>query len=372
MKTIPYLFFILILMSCNMKDKQNFDKTKFHELHQHEGSTNYEIETIYAEKYEVFEPSLHHENQKIITYGRTNPLNKNDVDSKRFKTTPMGNISAEGPIDAGLMKDGSLFGFDFYYNWIIDGDTAKYRYLDPFSGQKIKEILEFRDNEKDSEKWMGKFRDFYGQASNVYVDKNNSNRYYLKVEDRWFMMYNSLEETPDNLKELYPPKEDQHPKMIDLPDLAPKNFHRPKNSFDTDLIKMIGYESQFFEKEDQGLGSYGFSAGWWYLEIYMPLGDTLRIKRYSNYEDPELSLYKVPSAHGGREDVLFIVQKPEELFPEQVGGMYVIRPRDPEQPEKRYSRVSRFRRPGEDWTIRSAEETKAYKEWKQKTAKSRS
>lgn len=363
MKITPYLFFILMLISCNMNDKHTFDKSQFQELYQHEGSANYDVETIYQKDYEVFGLSLYIVDSVVTSYGRTNPLNKKDVDSKRYKISPMGAIMAEGPTDAAPEADGSMFGFDFYSNWLIEGDTTKHKFIDPFSGKRIEDIYEFEAQEKDVEKWMEKFTELYSEADYVYRDMSF---FYFKVEDLWYFMDDTLDETSDDLREMYPPKEPKKPKLIDLPDLAPKNFHNPKNRFDTDLIKMIGYESTFFEKEDQGLGSYSFSAGWWYLEIYMPLGDTIRIKRYSNYEDPELQLYEVPSAYGGREDVLFIIQKPEELFPEQVGGMYVIRPRDTEQPDRRYSSISfGDTEKGQPHILRS-EETEAYKEWKNK------
>ena len=137
--------------------------------------------------------------------------------------------------------------------------------------------------------------------------------------------------------------------------------------------KISPEEKAFFEDEIEndpflrealeGLNQYNYSTGWWYLEIYMPF-DTIRIKRYSNYKRPELKLYKIPAASGGRNDVLFIVQKPEKLYPEQVGGMYAIRPRDAEQPERRYKRISYGDTSKGQPHILSAEETEEYKNWK--------
>lgn len=59
----------------------------------------------------------------------------------------------------------------------------------------------------------------------------------------------------------------------------------------------------------------------------MPGGDTLRIKRYSDIRNPHMKLYNVPQQYGGRKDVLFIVLEPKDAHFEQVGGMYVVRPR---------------------------------------------
>ena len=91
----------------------------------------------------------------------------------------------------------------------------------------------------------------------------------------------------------------------------------------------MAYES-VFDKEVESAGGWSsstYSAGWWYMQIYMPGGDTLRVKRFSSYRGPDMKLYKIPEQHGGREDVLFIVLEPKDAHPEQVGGMYVIRPR---------------------------------------------
>ncbi len=109
-----------------------------------------------------------------------------------------------------------------------------------------------------------------------------------------------------NIKKQYPQKEDQDARMMDLQDLSPE-FFLPPEERETRLMKEMEYESAYFEEVNEGLNQYNYSAGWWYLEIYIPF-DTLRIKRYSNYNRPELKLYKISAAYGGRNDVLFIVQ----------------------------------------------------------------
>ncbi|CAM4376433.1 hypothetical protein ZORO111903_17015 [Zobellia roscoffensis] len=363
MKTIFYFTLLLIFISCTMGPKDKFDKKEFEELQKNNGSENYEIQALFSKDFEVIKPLLNNKNGEINIFGKTNPLNKREIQYKRLKISIDGEVLEEGPTDAGSIKDGSMFGFDFYYNWIVNGDTTKHKFLDPFSLKRIENIYEFVAMETDPKIWMGKFEECYNQASHVVISQNNSNKYYLKIEDKWYFMENTLEGTPENLKDQYPEKEDQDLQMVDLRDLAPEYYHPQQGATDNNLIKMKEYESTFFEKENQGLNSYSYSAGWWYLEIYLPLGDTLRIKRYSNYEDPELQLYKIPTANGGREDVLFIIQKPEEMFPEQVGGMYVIRPRDMAQPERRYKSVSYgTRENGHEYIIKS-QETTEYTEW---------
>ncbi|WP_139278129.1 hypothetical protein [Pseudozobellia thermophila] len=261
-----------------------------------------------------------------------------------------------------LLKDGTISASDYYSNWVINGDTTEHKYLDPFSNKEIEDPYDFKANEQDPEKWLEKFKELYSHAQYVYVYLG---MYYLKVNHKWYWMEANLEGLPDNLKQQYPPKEDQDVRMVELENLAPVWYHKGFKDRDTSLIKMVDYESTYFEKVDQGLNQYGFSAGWWYLEVYMPLGDTLRIKRYSYFEDPELKLYKVPKEYGGREDVLFIVQKPEELFPEQVGGMYAIRPRDPNQPQRRYKKIVYKTDPEGNEIIDPSRsiETEEYKQW---------
>ncbi len=47
-----------------------------------------------------------------------------------------------------------------------------------------------------------------------------------------------------------------------------------------------------------------------------------------------MQFYKMPVTHGGRNDVVFIVQEPNEMYPnKEFGGMYVVRPRNLEQKE---------------------------------------
>lgn len=351
---------LLVLTSCTMK----LDRSKFQELHKNEGSENYEIIELFDNKFETTEPMLDSIGDEIVVYGKTNPLLEKDFLSRRIKISLLGNIVGKGITNASLKEDGSLHGSDFYSNWIITGDTVKYRYLDPFSNKEIDHPYEFNAKEKNPEKWMKKFKEIYAKAHYVYIDVN-AVIYYFKIENKWYLMEAELEGLPENLEKQYPPKKNQDTRMLELKDLSP-DFSVPPEERNIHLVKEVGYESTYEEEVDKGVFSYGFSAGWWYLEINMPFGDPIRIKRYSDFKSPNLQLYKIPAAYGGRNDVLFIVQKPEELFPEQVGGMYVIRPRNAEQPERRYKSISYGDTTKGQPHILRAEETEEYKQWKEK------
>ena len=202
-------------------------------------------------------------------------------------------------------------GFDFYSNWIISGDTTKHKYIDPFSMDEINDTYEFEAIEKDPEKWLAKFNELYITADYIY---ERSWDYYFSIDSIWYFMGYGLEVVNRDFIKNYPPKENENVRMFELEDLSPE-WSRPLDERVTNIIKEVGYDSTYEEEVDRGLFSYKFSAGWWYLEIYMPFGDPIRIKRYSDFKSPNLQLYKIPAAYGGHNDVLFIIQKPEKLFP---------------------------------------------------------
>ena len=60
-------------------------------------------------------------------------------------------------------------------------------------------------------------------------------------------------------------------------------------------------------------------------------GDTIKIKRHGSM-GTAMQFYKMPVTQGGRNDVVFIVQEPNDMYPDrEFGGMYAVRPRDPGQ-----------------------------------------
>ncbi len=333
-----------------MKDGAKLDKTKFQELYLHSGSENYEVVELLSKNYQTEYLYLDSEVEQLIIKGYDEPINKKDYMSFALKLDILGS-QLDSSNTNRILNNGVDWYREDYSNWPINGNINRHHYLEP-----LKE-----SEKKDPEKWFEKFKELYSKASYVYIFMS---RYYFMVADEWFMMINSAKIVDSKFKEQYPPKENQEVRMLELQDLSPK-FHLPPEERETRLMKEMEYESAYFEEVNEGLNQYNYSAGWWYLEIYMPF-DTIRIKRYSNYKRPELQLYKIPAAYGGRNDVLFIIQKPEKLFPEQVGGMYVIRPRDAQQPERRYKRISYGDTSKGQPHILRADETEEYIEWKAK------
>ncbi|SHJ77378.1 hypothetical protein [Pseudozobellia thermophila] len=336
-KLILRVSVILGLNGCSLGERQSINLSEFKELHLHKGSENYEVKEIIPlrNKASYFELDTIQEKVFVNSFFEPKSTDKDKIEYHILRLDLIGNTIDSTEAHSKL-KDGTLWNSNYYINWLIDSDTSKHKYLDPFSNKEIENPYEFKAKETDPEKWLKKFNELYNKASYVYESSWN---YYFKIDKKWYFIKYNLDIVDDGFVKNHPPKEGQDVRMVELENLAPVWYHKGFKDRDTSLIKMIDYESTYYE-EKGGLDSYKYSAGWWYLEVYMPLGDTIRIKRYSNYEDPELKLYKVPTEYGGREDVLFIVQKPKDAHLEQVAGMYAIRPRDPNQPQRRYKKSS--------------------------------
>ncbi len=128
-----------------------------------------------------------------------------------------------------------------------------------------------------------------------------------------------------DLEKIYPEKENQDVRLMELRDLRSGKMEK-----DTTLVNLVAYEET--DSEDGGFfNPISYSAGNYYIELYMPLGDTIKIKRHGSM-GTNMQFYKMPVTHGGRNDVVFIVQEPNEMYPnKEFGGMYVVRPRSIKQ-----------------------------------------
>jgi len=344
---------------------QKIDYSQFKELHKHQGSKNYEVVEIFDTKFEIRGKVLIDTQNKNILVNAFKVQKLEDLDIYQNKRiTNLGNEIDVLDNSYRTLKDGTIWGSSFYINFNINGDSTRQKYLDPFSNQEIEDPYEFKTKEQDPEKWMQKFKELYTKAQYIYL---GSGFHYFKIEKKWYLMDDNLVGLPDDLKQQYPAKEDQDVRMVALEDMSP-TYYVPPNERDTQLIREMDYVETLYKKENWGLIDVGYSAGWWYLEIYMPLGDTLKIKRYASFESPDIQLYKIPDAYGGRQDVLFIVQELKDMHMAQVGGMYAIRPKDPEQPQRRYKSIVYNKNENGEKVIDldSSEETEEYKAWNAK------
>ena len=311
---IGFLLTVIILLShCTMKPKDKIKKEDYQEIYNFSGDGQYEIVELVS-------------NENLANYIQFDTIQKllvlksyfkcEDKTKNTYETLKMSSSGEKQSFDkvGKILKDGTLWNWLYYSNWIINGDSAQYKFLDPLS----------KDEKIKPKKWLIKFEDLYGKASFMHKDLSD---YYLKVDDEWYLIeaYKMAKSLNIELGKQFPAKENDA-RMIELKDQCP-SFGIALEKRDTSLIKEMKYESTFFEKSKRGR-AFNFSAGWWYLDMYLPGGDTLKIKRYASYRNPALKIYKIPKEHGGRDDVLFIVQEPSEMLKEQVGGMYVIRPKN--------------------------------------------
>jgi hypothetical protein len=230
---------------------------------------------------------------------------------RTLKVDILGNVVDSFKIYTTL-KDGTMWDWEHYNNWIINGDTEEHNFLDPLSSEEKNNL----------ESWMKKLKELYAKSSYVYL-YSNLGYYYFKIENQWYKVNDNLENRPSDLYRQYPAKEDNDVRMIELEDLCPSFWSNPKTR-DVSLIRELDYEVVDFEK-GKGLNPINYSAGNYYFEVYMP-GETITFKRYGAMGE-HIKLYKIPTEYGGREDVLFIVLEPRNSDARQASGMYVIRPR---------------------------------------------
>lgn len=299
----------------------------YQELHKHEGTENYEVVTLIPKQNEA---SYMHfdtiQNHIIVDSYYDSAIEENEY-YEALKINYLGEITDKYEIH-GILKDGTMKGTNDYSNWIIDGDKTKYRFIDPFTDRPIDDIYKYEWPEKNYEKWFEVFKTLYDRASYVHI---YISFYFLKVENKWYLLDDTLEESPDNFRKEYPAKENQDVRMGKLSDLCP-DFSVNEYNRDTSFMNVVDYEET--DSEDGGwFNPISYSAGYYFIELYMPMGDTVKIKRHGSM-GANLEVYKIPVTHGGRNDVVFLVQKPGKLYPEkEFGGMYVVRPRSLEQKE---------------------------------------
>jgi len=128
----------------------------------------------------------------------------------------------------------------------------------------------------------------------------------------------------DESKKKYPIKPAN--RFIPMQEIGP-DFGVAPEKRDTSLLKSLGYAVVDKETEDWGITKHNYSAGFYNMELYLPGGDTLRFRHFGAL-GINLEVFRVPKEYGGRDDVFFIAQDPNPLYPElSTGGVYVIRPR---------------------------------------------
>ncbi len=144
----------------------------------------------------------------------------------------------------------------------------------------IKQNIQFKNpltdqQKRNPEKWFEKFKELYIQSSYVYIDISD---YHFKIDGEWFLVesWDMGEALGIDLEKIYPEKENQDVRLMELRDLRSGKMEK-----DTTLVNLVAYEET--DSED---GSFfdpiSYSAGNYYMELYMPLGDTIKIKRHGS------------------------------------------------------------------------------------------
>ncbi|WP_289064288.1 hypothetical protein [uncultured Zobellia sp.] len=311
-KVISYILLIALTYNCTMN---NNDYKDYNELHKHEGSENYEVTVIVPEQNEAgyihFDTIGHH---IVVDSYYESITGKNSV-FKSLKVNTNGKIIDNYEID-GILKDGTMKAYDYYSNWIINGDKTKHDFINPLTSEE----------QKNAESWLQKFKELYNSASYIYESSWN---YYFKIDGSWYEIKYNLDVVNDDFVAQHPPRQNQNVRMVQFRDLCP-DFFKSRDKRDTSFVDIVGYEETDSEK-GSGLNPISYSAGNYYLNLYMSLGDTIKIKRHGSM-GVNMQFYKIPVTQGGRNDVVFIVQEPNEMYPDrELGGMYVVRPRNLDQ-----------------------------------------
>ena len=340
-----------------------FKYNDFQELHKHKGSENYQVVELFENNFEIRGNVLaDNQNKSIVVNAfKIQKLKDRDIYQTKLLTTLADEINVMEN-SYRTLKDGTIWASYFYCNFIINNDTTKYRYLDPFSNVEIENPYEIESKEKDTEKWLEKFKELYENASYVYESSWN---YYFKIKEKWYFLKYNLEVVYANFVKNHPPKEDQDVRMLGLSDITP-DFYGKTGLQEETFMRIVGYKEEEHQS-GSGLNPISGTAGYHFIELHMPLGDVIKIKRFGTM-GVNIQTYKIPAQYNGRNDVVFIVQEADlELFPgREFGGMYAIRPRDPKQPQRRYKKiVYKTDKDGAEVidTAKSVE-TEAYKLWK--------
>ena len=298
------LFYSLITLNLSCKsDKDSKMKTFAYDLSAHPGTKNYEILMLSPNKRDKALKLLYDTANKFIVLYCVDYI----------KISNYGYIIdsiSEGGI--GYHTNGIMQLHSDISEWLINGNRLFVPTIDipPPLGNG------FEDFDRDY-----KNAEYYFRQNGFPVFKINGKwvQYITPVPIELMRYLRS-----DEGQSKYPEK--PKGRFIPMPKVGPDLGITPKER-DTSLLKSLGYVPVDVKKENWGLSSHNYSAGFYNMEIYMPGGDTIQFRHFGSL-GPDIRLYRVPEKYGGRKDILFVTQDYNYLYPEQsVGGVYVIRPR---------------------------------------------
>ncbi len=306
---------LVLFSSCSYIKKQKAAKkmqeyTEYKDLHEHQGTENYEVISLLDKDTQIYNKELFiDKKQKLISI----------IGDDRLKIDFFGNVLGKGLIYKTL-KDGTMSGYKTYSNWFINGDTTKYKYIDPFTNKAIENPYKHKNVETDFKKWLEKFKNYYSRAS--YVKREGSS-YYLKINKIWYFMELKFPNRPKDFVAHYPTKiSPEEIRMVQLTESMEPLIQQG-------VIKVVAYIEQDSER-GVGLNPINFSSGYYMLELHLPQGDTLKFRRYgARGFNADLRIYQIPKELGGSNEVFFIEQIPRQTYPNKsFAGFYAIRPKN--------------------------------------------
>ncbi|MDX1272755.1 hypothetical protein, partial [Bizionia paragorgiae] len=220
-------------------EKQMQDYTAYKDLHQHQGTENYEVITLFNENTQIKEALIETKQQLLTVIGSDEKTNH----SERKKIDLFGNILGIGLISKTL-KDGTMYGYDSYSNWLTNKDENLYKYIDPFTNSEINDPYKYNFENIENEEWLNTFKNLYDEASFVYLEGYD---YHFKIEDKWYLIpaFKMAKNLDLDITSLYPEK--INPEEIRMQPLQESMEALMKQN----IIKVIDYVQM---DSEQGIG----------------------------------------------------------------------------------------------------------------------
>jgi len=152
----------------NPQNKINHDD--FQELHKHKGSENYEVIEVIPKQNEAGYFEVDRVNKNIFVNSFFEPKSREgeEIVYNTLKIDVLGKQLNTFEAHSKL-KDATMWENKYYVNWIINGDTTKHKYIDPFSNKEIDNPYKFIAKEKDPDKWFKKFKELYNKSLYIYI-----------------------------------------------------------------------------------------------------------------------------------------------------------------------------------------------------------
>ncbi|MCV6628223.1 MAG: hypothetical protein OIF50_00020, partial [Flavobacteriaceae bacterium] len=281
-QALKLVVLLLVFWQCKKKTMQEYPE--YIELHQHQGSENYEIATI-AERAHIADYIKIDRLQKLLCVkSYINKKETKNTEGRSYKIDSLGRITLWNN-RYHILDDATMRNSRGYYNWVIDGDKRMHAYKDPLT----------MEEKRNWDKYSKKFKQLYNNAVTVY---KHIGRYYFNIKGEWFLVKDTLrsEERPDNFRSQFPEK-CEFPRMVAIEDGTP-DLWRGEGRQKKDLLEFVAYQQVESEK-GSGINPIGYSAGYYFFNLHMPGGDTIKIKRFGSM-GWNMKLYQIPPQYGGR------------------------------------------------------------------------